>query len=430
MNIAVIGLWHLGCVTAACLANASHSVIGYDPDVHTIQSLRNGKTPIFEPGLDDVVSQGMMAKKLHFTSDLNDLNQADILWITFDTPVDDNDIADVTFVMTQITSLFPYLKPHTLVMISSQLPVGSTRQLQQLCAAQFPEKKITFAYSPENLRLGKAIEVFTHPDRVIVGLETEQDKERITQLLKPFTDKIIWMSIESAEMTKHALNAFLATSVVFINELAMLCERTGANAREVEQGLKSEERIGPKAYLRPGNAIAGGTLARDVNYLIHIAKEKSLNAPLFSALLTSNHAHKQWSCRRILDVFKDIKDKTITTLGLAYKSGTDTLRRSTAIETCQWLAEQGAKVVAYDPSLKNVPHSLTRVIDLKLSLHAAIENSDAVIIATECPEFINLTAEQLLINHKQPCIFDASGFLEKNLGHDKRIRYFTVGRNV
>jgi UDPglucose 6-dehydrogenase len=441
MKLAVIGLWHLGCVTSACLANAGYNVIAYDADVHTINQLREGKTPLFEPGLEELLIKGVHTGKLHFTLDILSLSHAEIIWITFDIPVDENDQGETDLIIHQIEAIFPHLQNNALVIISSQLPVGSTQKLQTLCFKQFPHKNITFAYSPENLRLGKAIDIFNHPDRVVVGLQgadlrnkeaTQRyhlDKTRITQLLKPFTDKILWMSIESAEMTKHALNAFLATSVVFINELSSLCEKVGANPYDVEQGLKSEERIGPKAYLRPGSAIAGGTLMRDVNYLIEMGKEKSLDTHLFSALLKSNHVHKQWSCRKIMDVFKHVTDKTITILGLSYKVGTDTLRRSSAIEAGEWLAKQGAKIVAYDPAIKTLPHYLSTIIDLKLTLNDALKNVDAVIIATEWPEFTAMNAEELLAQTKNPYIFDAGRFLAKNWGQDSRIRYFSVGKN-
>jgi UDPglucose 6-dehydrogenase len=428
MKIAIVGLWHLGTVTAACLANAGHDVLGYDPNATTIAALQTGHAPIFEPGLTDLLTPGK--NKLHFSSDSRDLNDADLVWITFDTPVDDNDIADVELVTSQVKAIFQHLKNNALVLISSQLPVGTTRKLLQYCTTEYPDKNITFACSPENLRLGKAISVFTQPDRIIIGVQTDNDQARLTALFKPFTDKLIWMSIESAEMTKHALNAFLATSVVFINELSTLCERVGANAHEVELGLKSEERIGPKAYLRPGGAIAGGTLARDVNYLIQIGKEQNLSTALFSALLDSNEAHKQWSCRRILDVFKNLKNKTIATLGLTYKVGTDTLRRSSAVETCQWLYQQGANVIAFDPAITELPQDLQMMIQLKLTLNDALAEADAIIIATEWPEFATLTADDLLAQTKQPCIFDASGFLAKSLGQDQRIQYFSVGKNA
>ncbi len=424
MKIAVVGLWHLGCVTAACLAKANYEVIAYDPHADIIKNLKNNTPPIFEPGLNDLLFN---ASNLTFSHEPQDISQANIIWVTYDTPVDDNDIADIDFVTKNVVNIFPYLQHNATVIISSQLPVGTIRQLQHQYQKSYPHNHVTFACSPENLRLGKAIEVFTHPDRIVVGIDSENDKIIIQDLLSPFTTHIIWMSIESAEMTKHALNAFLATSVVFINELATLCEKTGANAREVEKGLKSEARIGPKAYLRPGNAIAGGTLARDVNYLVQIGQHQSTKTPLFSALLDSNHDHKQWACRKVVDILKDLKNKTIAVLGLTYKVGTDTLRRSTAVESCLWLSNLGAKVVAFDPALTQLPSDLAHSIQLKPSLDEVLIGSDAILISTEHPEFQNLTADHIIMRTNQACIFDPGAFLARKLGVDSRLRYFSVG---
>src|SRR3990167_4163729 len=226
MKVAVAGLWHLGCVTAACLANAEHEVFAYDPSQETINNLQAGVAPISEPGLDKLLLSG----NITFTADLQSLAHAELVWVTYDTPVDDNDIADVAMVLNEIKAIIAVLQNPALILMSSQIPVGTTGELQQFVAEHHADKKIRFAVSPENLRLGKAIEVFTKPDRVIVGLEDEADKKIIQELLKPFTENIVWMSVASAEMTKHALNAFLATSVVFINELSTLCENVVANA--------------------------------------------------------------------------------------------------------------------------------------------------------------------------------------------------------
>lgn len=427
MKIAVIGLWHLGCVTAAALAEVHNDILAYDPNSETIRELQQGRAPIYEPGLNELIKDGIQQSHLTFTDNPELLADRDLIWITFDTPVDDHDIADVALVTQEIQKILPFVPKHALLLISSQLPVGTTRALQKHYAALNLPNPITFAYSPENLRLGKAIQAFKQPERVVIGLEREEDKIRLERLFHPFSSHILWMSIESAEMTKHALNAFLATSVTFINELAALCEKVGANAKEVEQGLKSEARIGPKAYLRPGNAIAGGTLARDVNYLIEIGQKTHLETPLFSALLVSNEAHKQWSCRRILEFFKDLKERRIAALGLTYKAGTDTLRRSSAIETCQWLKNQGATVLGYDPALNSLPADLSQVIDLQLTLEDALRNAEAIVISTEWPEFINIKVEDLLALNTSPTIFDASGFLA-HLSRDKRIRYFSVGK--
>lgn len=428
MKVTVVGLWHLGLVTAACLAKLGHQVTAFDSNEPLIHDLKKGKAPIFEPGLDDLLAEGVKKQHLFFTSQAKDISDSDIVWVTYDTPVDENDRADTEFVIKEVKQLFPHLKVNSIVLISSQLPAGSTMQLQKGMQEQYAEQQVSFAYSPENLRLGKAIDVFMNPERVIVGVQSEKDKERIIELFEGVSNNVIFMSVPSAEMTKHALNAFLATSVVFINELSSLCEQVGADASEVERGLKSEGRIGEKAYLRPGNAFAGGTLARDVTYLIEFGKKFDRPAGLFSAILESNHQHKQWAVRRLLEILGDLKGKTIAVLGLTYKPGTNTLRRSGAVEMCHWLAQQGTKIVAYDPSMPELPEDLAACIDLKSDVNIALQDADAAVLCTEWPDFGDIKADDFVQHLKQPLIFDANGFLTKSLRNDQRVRHFTVGK--
>ena len=427
MNIATLGLWHLGTVTSACLASVGHRVVAFDHDAQLIDDLRACRLPVAEPGLSELTRVNLDAGTLRFSSDPRDLADAQILWVTYDTPVDENDVADVEYVVTRVAAIFAHLREDALVLISSQMPVGSTRQLAELYVRAVPQGHVSFAYSPENLRLGKALDVFLHPDRVVVGTRTESDRARIAQMFQPITDKIEWMSVESAEMTKHALNAFLATSVTFINEIASLCERVGADAREVERGLKSEARIGPKAYLRPGGAFAGGTLARDIAFLVEIGRAQNTPTNLLTAVRTSNDEHKNWARRALAHTFGDLSGKTIAVLGLTYKPGTDTLRRSSAVELCDWLHKQDSRVVAFDPAIKSLPDELA-YIKLSDSIESALHNADAAIIATECPEFLATNADTLVRVMRQPILLDASRFLDKNLGRDVRVHYIAVGK--
>jgi len=427
MRISVAGLWHLGSVTAACLAKAGHDVIAYDPDKDTIGKLKQGKPPIFEPGLEDIIGKSITDGKLHFTASPADLSSSEILWVTFDTPVDNNDVADVNFVLRETEKLFSHLADKALIIISSQVPVGTTQQMKERCDKLFPHKNFAFACMPENLRLGKAIQVFTQPDRIVIGLDKLEYKSKIETMLKPFSDNLIWMSVISAEMTKHAINAFLALSVTFINELSSLCETVGANGRDVEMGLKSEERIGPKAYLRPGDAIAGGTLMRDINYLTQLGQQQNRNTFLISSILESNHYHKQWSCRKVASLLKDLTGKKVAMLGLTYKAGTDTLRRSTAIETCEWLHQQGIAVHAYDPTISALPEEFAKFIQLKTNVKDALSAVDAVVVSTEWPQFRDLHADEFVTHTKRPLVIDPSGFIAKNIGSDARIEYFSVG---
>lgn len=427
MRIAVVGLWHLGCITAACLANSGHQVIAYDPNPENINQLQQGQAPLFEPGLDNLLTEVKTSGKLMFSDELTDITPADVVWITFDTPVDKDDNADSDYVIQQVHSVIHAIKKNSLVIISSQVPVGTTNKLQKYCSDLLPESNISFACVPENLRLGKAIEVFTHPDRIIIGLDDYQYKNILETLLKPFSENLIWMSIVSAEMTKHAINAFLGLSVTFINELAALCETVGANAREVELGLKSEERIGQKAYLRPGDAIAGGTLMRDINYLTQLGKVKNRQTFLLSAIAESNQYHKQWVCRKLTELLNDLNGKQVAMLGLTYKAGTNTLRRSAAIETCEWLHQQGTKITAFDPTISQLPNELAHFIQIKSSIVDALTAADAVVISTEWPQFRELRPAELIENLKQPFIIDPSGFVAKNMASDLRLHYFSVG---
>src|SRR6185369_9026018 len=303
MKIVVQGLWHLGCVTAGCCAQ-HHEVVGLDFDEPTVSTLQEGKAPLFERGLNDLIAAGLARKSLSFTSDPRAVcAAADVLWLCYDTPVNDRDESDTQFVLANLRKSVSHLPGGALVLISSQLPVGTCRGLEK----EFPQ--FHFAYSPENLRLGKAIDAFTKAERVIVGQRSETKQELIQKLFEPFTQQIILMRTESAEMVKHALNSFLALSITFINEIARLCERTGANAKEVAAGLKSDVRIGPRAYLGPGGPFAGGTLARDVVTLTHLAAEKNEHLPLISAIKQSNDEHRNWNLQRLHLRLGDLRGK-------------------------------------------------------------------------------------------------------------------------
>lgn len=425
MRVCVAGLWHLGTVTAACLASGGHKVVGWDANEQTIEALARNEPPVSEPGLAELVTRVAEEGHLRFTADAaSALRDAEVVWIAYDTPVDDDDRADVAFVLRSVESILPQVAAGALVLISSQLPVGSTRELERRAAG----REITFGYSPENLRLGKAIEAFTKPDRVVAGVRHECDRTRVAELLAPFTDRIEWMSVESAEMTKHALNAFLATSVAFINEIAAICEQVGADAREVERGLKSEPRIGPKAYLGPGGAFAGGTLARDVVFLSALGREHNVPTNLITGVKASNDAHRGWAARRLRDLIGDLSHVRIAVWGLTYKPGTDTLRRSSAIELCRWLVGQGARVAAHDPAVKSV--DVPGVELFKDPLEAAL-GASALVVMTEWPNYRNIGGDSIscaLTGRK--IILDANRFLGGQLTDNQSVLYATVGKAV
>jgi UDPglucose 6-dehydrogenase len=425
-NLCVYGLWHLGSVTAGCMAEHFRTV-GLDPDPAVIEGLRAGRPPILEPGLEDLIHRGLEAGRLDFTSDLARVASADVVWVTFDTPVDEDDRADVELVVRHVERLFPHLADGTVVLLSSQMPVGTTARLEASFAAAGGGRRVEFAYSPENLRLGKAIEVFRRADRIVVGTRTPEARGRLEQFLAPLGRPIVWVSTESAEMIKHAVNAFLATSVVFINEIAAACEATGADAKEVERGLKSETRIGPGAYLGPGAAFAGGTLARDVAFLLGVGERLGFATPLLAGVKQSNDVHRGWTRRRLGELLGPLRGKTIAVLGLTYKPGTDTLRRSESVALCRWCVEQGAIVRAHDPSILEKRPELPDPLILSGTVADAIGGADAIVVATEWPAFRALTADEIASVAPRAVVLDANRFLAGGLSADARIRYLAVG---
>ena len=427
MKICIQGLWHLGSVTAGCLASVGHDVIGLDFDEDTIRELKAGKPPVFEPGLEEMIRVGLNSGRLGFTTRPDELPiDIELFWVAYDTPVNEDDMADVDYVIMQVKAVLPFLSADTTVLMSSQMPVGSIRRLEKIAEQACPGKALSFAYSPENLRLGKALGVFLNPDRVIVGVRSEQARKRIEQMLQPITDRIEWMSVESAEMTKHAINAFLATSVVFANEIATICEMVGADAKEVERGLKSEQRIGPKAYLSPGGAFAGGTLARDIEFLKEISRGHQLSIPLLESVNTSNDLHKSWIHRKLTALLPSLDGVVVVVWGLTYKPGTDTLRRSLAIELCNWLIEQGASVRVHDPVVKVLPTNWNGCVQRFDEALGALDGAQVLVVGTEWPEYKEIPKDRVAGAAPDLLVIDPNRFLS-SLGTAEALRYVAVG---
>jgi len=420
INVTVLGLWHLGCVTAACCAR-HFQVVGLDFDEGNVAKLNSGQAPLLEPGLNELIAAGLAAKKLSFTTDAKTAcANADVLWLCYDTPVNENDESDAELVLANLCRALPHLPKSALILISSQLPVGTCARLEK----EFPQ--FHFACSPENLRLGKAINAFEKAERVIVGIRDEAKKLLLGNLFQPFTPQVLFMRTESAEMVKHALNAFLALSITFINEVARLCEHTGADAKEVSAGLKSEPRIGPKAYLGPGGPFAGGTLARDVVTLTKLAEANGENISVIPAIKQSNDLHRGWAFRRLQSRLGDLRGKTVAVLGLTYTTNTDTLRRSAAVELCQKLLGADAKVNTFDPAVKGLPDELNAV-SLASDIAGALTNADAAVVCTEWPQFRRVDWARIVPAMRQRVFVDANRFLEKELKNLSGIEHLSVG---
>jgi len=403
-KICVFGMYHLGIVTAASLASKGLSVVCLDKNQKVIEDLKNNIFPIHEPGIEKFFED--YKQFLSFDYDVSCVVNSDLIWVTFDTPVDDNDVADSEFVLNNVRQVLK-IKSNAHIIVSSQLPVGSIAIIEK----EYPLAKITC--SPENLRLGQSIENFLNPDRIIVGLRKDSDRQYFEQVFRKISPKIIWMKTESAEMVKHTINAFLATCISFSNEISRICEQTQANIQEVEEGFRSEARVGKSLPLRSGLGFAGATLARDSNFL-----KNNFNIPLISSIMRTNNIQNHWCCDKIKQIYKN-KTVKVGVVGLAYKSDTSTLRRSTALETCYWLIDHGHKVFAYDEHVNQ--NSITELILLCDDINEMIKQVDCVIIFSKKIDENNIETQNLL---KDKIVLDPNGFYERFSQNQK---YFRVG---
>lgn len=423
MKIAVYGMTHLGCTTAAAMSS-QYEVIAVDDSPDLIQQLRSGLLPVYEPGLTELARENATASRLHFSHNLSDCLKCDVIWFALDVPVNEVDEADEAFITQKIEALFPFLKRNAVFLISSQVPVGTTRALAQRYRAQFPETPVFFCYSPENLRLGRSLDAFLQPERIVLGADPEFPQQILISLLSWLTPNLLWMSIESAEMSKHALNSFLALSITFINEVASLCRSTGASPTEVEKALRSEPRVGAKALIRPGPAFGGGTLARDIRYLLRESERQHTQTPLLRSILESNYNHQSWPIRALETLLGSLQSKKVTLLGLAYKPGTSSTRRSIALFLAGELLKRGASVTAFDPKVRALPPPFSG-ISIAPDCARALKGADAAIVTTEWADFLSLTPT-LFQTMKHQNLVDPTRFLQKVAERSESLNYVSL----
>ena len=427
MKLGVLGLWHLGAVTAACAAAAGIPTVGVDDDRLAVDRLGRGEPPLLEPGLGELLTQGRADGLLTVTAEPSALADRDVVWVCHDTPVDEEDRADVDSVLGKVEAAFPHMKDGAVVLVSAQLPVGSVARLERAFARVAAGRTVGFACSPENLRLGRAVEVFRNPGRIVIGVRDARTRKVLEPLLSRFCDDLIWTTVESAEMAKHALNAFLAVSVTFANELAVICGRVGADARAVEAALRTDPRVGRNAYVRPGAAFAGGTLARDVRFLATAGQHHRLRTPLIASIIESNDAHRSWPLDELHRRLGDVAGRRIAILGLAYKPGTNALRRSAAIEYARALVAEGAQVQAFDPVVRALPAELGQGIVIADDPRRALRGASAVLVATEWPELRQLTAEDFADAQDGCLVLDPGRWLSPAVAASARLSVISIG---
>lgn len=430
-KICVIGIWHLGSVISACLADAGYAVTGVDADHGKIEKLNAGMPPIYEPGLAELIRRNIGSKRLVFTTDLrNAVESATCVWIAFDTPVDASDEVDTSEMLNVCSTLANYLEDNVIIVVSSQVPVGTCNRIKSIIRERNGAIQFDVAYSPENLRLGRAIECFRNPDRIVIGADSSSTLDRVEQLFSIISAPKLKMSLRSAEMTKHALNAFLATSISFINEIANLCDEVGADAMEVSKGLRTDQRVGSGAPLHPGLGFSGGHLARDLKVLKRLGREYGCETHLINGVLRVNEEQNKSVARKLERILGSLRGSRICVLGLTYKPGTSTLLRSAALEIVRDLVNKGATVKAHDPRAAREEVQTHEEFKFCEDPYEAAEDCDALIIATEWPEYQHLDFNRVRAHMRNPILFDARNMLDGKTLTEKGFNYFAIGRGI
>jgi UDPglucose 6-dehydrogenase len=424
MKICVQGLWHLGVVTSAALTSLDFEVIALDYDRSVIKNLKSNMLPVEEPGVLNLLIKANLNDLIKYTDDPADIGECEIFWLAYDTPIDDEDNADTKFVISQFEKSLPFINNEAMIIISSQLPVGSARNLKAIANSQRKDNHFKFYVQPENLRLGKALESLLEAESIVIGTESGTVEEKLEKFYSQFKIPLIWMGIESAEMTKHAINSFLASSITFINEISDICESVGANSRDVEKGLRSDPRIGKKIYVSPGLGFAGGTLARDVKFLEKYQKNRN---GIISSIIQSNQYNNNWVQRKFDDKFGQMKNLKIVFFGLTYTEGTSTLRRSSILDFATSLLLKGHEINYFEDQQIYLPDSTNNEFISWSTVVTKIDEVDLIVISRKMAWQRDLNIIKKILSSKGT-IFDPSGLIfDRVKGHDKYLNYLTVG---
>ena len=427
--ICIVGIWHQGAVAAACLADAGLTVVGVDLDADRVSGLERGKAPLYEPGLDDLLSKGIESGRLTFTTSLADgLSRSNVVFLMIDTPVDEHDDVDLTPIWDVAKEMGRHLQPDSHILVTAQVPVGTCDEIASAILQINPKASFGIAYSPENLRLGQAIELYRHPQLPVIGSDDPQTLDRIESVLSVLNAEWTRVGLRTAEMTKHALNTFLAVCVTFGNEIADISDELGADAEQVMKALRREQRVGAKAMILPGLGFSGGTLARDVRTLQRLGKAVGHETALLDGVWEANELHNGLVARKLQALLGPLEGKRIGVLGLTYKVGTSTLRRSLSIDVSRQLVAHGARVTAYDPKADAGELGDYPEIAIATTPEQVAEGADAVVVMTPWPEFKALDFAGLAERMRKRVLLDPSNFLDGAQLGKLGYTYVGVGR--
>lgn len=439
MKVTIVGSGYVGLVTGACFSEVGINVVCVDIDSKKIDNLNNGIIPIYEPGLEDMISRNMKKGRLAFTTNIAEaLVDSEVLFISVGTPPDEDGSADLKYVLAVARDCGKHINDYLLVVTKSTVPVGTSQKVKKALQEELDKRnvKIEFdvASNPEFLKEGAAIDDFLKPDRIVVGLESERAEDLMKSLYKPFTlngHPVIFMDIISAEMTKYAANSMLAAKISFINDIANLCEIVGADINKVRKGIGSDSRIGHK-FIYPGIGYGGSCFPKDVQALIKTASENNYELRVLKAVEAVNNDQKLVLFNKIMNYYKgDVKGKTIALWGLSFKPQTDDMREAPSLYIVKNLLQAGAIVKAYDPiAINEAKHHFGDTISYCEDQYETLIDADCVAILTEWPEFKfpNLKIVQKLLTN--PVIFDGRNIYDKDEMKANGFDYFCIGINT
>lgn len=437
MKIAIVGTGYVGLVTGTCFAEMGTEVFCVDVNAEKITNLKQGIIPIYEPGLEEMVHRNQQAGRLHFTTDLTEcLNEVEVLFSAVGTPPDEDGSADLKYVLEVARTVGRNMTKHLLVVTKSTVPVGTARKVRETIQEELDKRGLPLEFdvasNPEFLKEGAAIKDFMSPDRVVVGVESERAKELMTRLYRPFllnNFRVIFMDVPSAEMTKYAANAMLATRISFMNDIANLCELVGADVNMVRSGIGSDSRIGRK-FLYPGCGYGGSCFPKDVKALIKTAEENGYSMRVLKMVEEVNEAQKDILFRKLQKYYNgNLEGKTIAMWGLAFKPETDDMREAPALVLIKKLKEAGCQIRAYDPAaMEEAKRRVGDTIYYARDMYDALLDADALLMVTEWKEFRLPAWGVIKKTMKAPVIFDGRNIYDGNELNDLGFAYHCIGK--
>ncbi len=441
MKIGIIGTGYVGLVSGACFADMGNDVTCVDIDKKKISNLQKGLIPIYEPGLEEIVSRNTKAGRLHFTSDISEIvNYADIIFSAVGTPSDEDGSADLRYVLEVAAEIGRLLNRYTLIVTKSTVPVGTARLIKETIQRELDARGITVEFdvasNPEFLKEGAAIKDFMSPDRVVVGVDTPRAAASMKKLYRSFlvsSDRLLITDIPSAEMIKYAANAMLATRISFMNDIANLCDLVGANVNMVRKGIGSDARIGTK-FLYPGCGYGGSCFPKDVKAIIKTAENHGYEMRVLRAVEDVNDRQKRILLGKLKDHFGTLKDKTIALWGLAFKPETDDMREAASLVMIDALKSEGAEVRVYDPvAMDECRHRVGDAVTYCHDMYDATLNADAVLLLTEWKEFRmpswNVVMKTMRHNdNSRPAVFDGRNIYDRQELEADGFAYYAIGQ--